>query len=244
MHSTTTKLLLAAVLTVPAAATAAPIAIDSIETLPTTTPDAGLVLTGFTADGVDYVNLTQPVSTDASGEYFFRDGSVEPLTDAAAVLDNRLDTGLLNQGEFTVQFGRSPVAGESFYVFDLDAARFDGAAFNLINATGVNVGDFTLTIPDTSFSSLTNFPTGTLDREVGTSNLSNFSVSGFTFTIDDFTGTTGDLSTVTGLRFNDTSANSQTFDIAAIGLATVVPEPGSAVALAAGLGLLASRRRR
>jgi hypothetical protein len=228
----------AAVLAVAATVThanAAPI----VATSATVAPDNTLLT--LTAGGTTYDTFLSPTFTDVSGDRVWESSLTDPGTDDATLTDLRLDTGILNHGTFDAQFGRVLTTSDAFFLIDIDSGRFDGAVLKPIDATGSPIGTLSVSIADDPTApSLVSF--GSLTRESGAASLTGFEARGYLFTLSDFMGT-GDLSLATGLQLEDIAGDGN-FDVSAIGIASVIPEPSSVLAGGVLGTLLLGRRRR
>lgn len=226
---------------------AAPCAHGAVMTLDGLTADTATsgarTITSATVGTTVYTSFEQPTSTNISGETVWRQTN-EPANDAASILDQFLDTGALNSGTFQVQYGRTVAAAETFMWIDGDLSRIDGVNFKPINSSGSVVGDYLLTVNDIAYNTDTNLPNltiGTVNRQTG-GVVANWEVAGITFSISDFMGTTGDLSTVTGLQIEDNANLSGTLDTQMMAIATI-PEPSAALLGTLGCIILLRRRK-
>lgn len=196
-------------------------------------------LASLTTSEGTFSTLTGASATSATGQRVWKVD--QPATDADALLGLTASDGLLNltSGGTTFQLGSGFTADTRFFLFDYaggGSAIGDSVTVTLINSSNVVVGDYTLALAVANFGSNIADVNGA-SREDNTP--LDLDLGGVTFALSDFTGTTGDLSTVTGIRF----AGASTLDPAVVGFYTV-PEPGSLIL--AGIASAASllRRRR
>ncbi len=107
----------------------------------TTTAGGNLRIATITAGSV-YSVFEQPISTSVSGgTYFYLNSGTDPGSAAASLLDSNIDTGLLNPGTHSVQFGRTLLSSETFVWLDGDSSRLDGVTFSLLNSTGIVISN-------------------------------------------------------------------------------------------------------
>jgi len=209
----------------------------------TFTPGSPEVLTGdatltsITVDGVIYSSLTGATSVFAAGETFWV--GTTPANDSASMVGLTASAGLLNlSAASTFQLGSGFTANTRFFLIEASgnfADLGDPATITLINASNAVVGDYSYSLLKESFG--VSLGSSTANREGG--GTVGLALSGVSFSLADFIGTTGDLSTVTGIRINSGSG----LDPAVVGLYTV-PEPSRALLFLCGAGLLMMRRRR
>ncbi len=168
-------------------------------------PPSGILTTATTissllSNDLRFHAFEQPITVTISGEQAWGASATQPTSDAAALLDDRLDTGLLNPGTYTVQWGRQVGLSEVFFILDGDTSRFDGLTVRPVDANGAPIGDYLLDVPDiVDEIPLIRFR---LNRESG-GTLPDFHLSGILFALEQFTGTTGDLALTEGLRVED-----------------------------------------
>jgi hypothetical protein len=206
-------------------------------------------ISSFTAGGVTYTGLTGAVATTAASERYF--GDTDPGSDAAALTGLVATDGTLNTTSGT-DFILGPLTSDSVlflleYDFSTDDnAQFDDVRLGLIDTLGNDIGDYRLELVDVGEDASGSLLNPSLNRE-GTGTFLNENLYGTSFTLADFTGTTGDLTLAAGVTIINSNPGSGgtggAIDVAAVGVA-VIPEPASALAASAGmLGLLTRRRR-
>ena len=220
---------------------AAVIGIDSVSLDPSPAGDLRVdaVITSITVDGIVYDNLESITDVSFPGNPVRMWGlnADDPGSDEAAVLGLNYGTGVLNVGAGTnFQYGRTLGLDEILFVIR-DGAAVGNITLVAINASNQVIGNRSLSLTSGQFNTLSKEVD--LQRESG-SNLNDRERAGVSFTLDDFGGTTGDLSTATGFRI---TTGGSTWDVTAVGV-VVIPEPASLVLTAIGGLLLLPRRRR
>jgi len=222
---------------------AAVMAIDSITVSPT--PTGGNVtpvtlddgpgtfdLLTFTAGGTQYGSLVGPTATVVGGDFtYFITGVAEPTNDAA-LTGLGVSSGVANaEADSVFQFGQS-IENVQFVMLELTGN--DDLNLELVDSLGNGLGA-TLTTANNVWGS--NLITNTYTN----SSAGSFStIAGVSFSTSDFTG--GTTVGATGVKIFGGAAN----DIDMLTFAiSPIPEPSSLALLgAAGLALLARRRRR
>ncbi len=217
---------------------AAVLQIDSLTINPSPAGDLKVDATieTLTIDGTTHDKLESITSVSLPGnrERMWGQNATDPGSDDAAILGLNYGTGVLNVGAGTTfQFGRTLGSNEILFVIR-DGAPNTTITFVPVSGTST-IGNYTLSIAQGQFNTFSKRVD--LKREGG-ANLNDRERAGTSFTLADFTGTTGDLSTATGFRV---TTNGSGWDVAAVGV--VVPEPASAVMIGLS-GLLFLRRRR
>jgi hypothetical protein len=218
------------------------------------TYDASYDLTSVTIEGTTYTELTGSTASITTSSFStwtaFWIGGTTPITNDEEDL-NAASSGLnvrdaatnLSSGS-TFQFGQTITDTDTIFI--IDYGNGDPVTFGLINSDGETVGDYSLTIVASDFGNdIVTFATekteGLSTDDSITTDIDVRADQGVSFTLSDFTGTYGDLSTATGIVILSTT----TLDPAVVGLASI-PEPNT-FALLAGLSAFAAiavRRRR
>ncbi len=226
---------------------AAILEVSGITTTPATTPATEtsdpVVLNAVTVGPTTYnvIELPTSVVLDSDAVRFQAINGTDAGSDAATLTDANLDTGVLNPGGGLVQWGRTIALDEVIVYMDLDRTRFDGIVIRAIDENNNVIGDFQRTISDDLTPTILYEQNFT--REDGPDVSNDSGNIGYTFTLGDLIGTTGDLSLATGIRFEDASTgNSGNTDPTLIAI-IAIPEPATMILLALG-GLMMSRRRR
>jgi hypothetical protein len=227
-----------------AVATAAPITgITTDPANPTTNGDGDITqnadLVTITAGGVTYDSLVAPEVDDYTNVTEF---GAEPFvgnpTSVQVLDDLRVTNIAAGTGPFEGEFDFSsvdPLASDlAFFLFEV--AGNDSFAITPVNENDTAIADTRI---------LSDFGNSLLRIELPYENNSNddrassdFDIAGLSFTLDDFVFT-GNRADFDGFSLTTTNG-----DLAAFVAGTVVPEPTSALAIAAGGLLLAARRRR
>lgn len=179
-------------------------------------------LASLTTSEGTFSALTGTSATNAAGQQVWKVD--QPAADSDALLGLTASDGLLNltSGNTNFQLGSDFTADTRFFLLDLaggGSAIGDSVTISLINSGNVVIGDYTLALVSANFGANIADVNGA-SREGSTA--LDLDLGGVTFALSDFTGTTGDLSTVTGIRFSAAS----NLDPAVVGFYTV-PEPGS-----------------
>jgi len=196
-------------------------------------------LASLTTSEGTFSALTGASATNATGQRVWKVD--EPVTDSDALLGLTASDGLLNltSGNTNFQVGSNFTADTRFFLLDLaggGSAIGDSVTISLINSSNVVVGDYTLALAAANFGANIADVNGA-SRESSTA--LDLDLGGVTFALSDFTGTTGDLSTVTGIRFSAAS----NLDPAVVGIYTV-PEPGALLLAALSSSAFLLRRKR
>mgnify|MGYP003575983991 CR=1 FL=1 len=197
------------------------------------------VLAGLSTSEGTFTTLTGASSTNATGQRVWK--VTEPVDDASALVGLVASDGLLNLTSATTNFqlGSNFTADTRFFLLEYaggGSAIGDNVTITLINASNALVGNYTLSLTAANFG-INIADVNGASREENTA--LDLDMGGLTFALSDFTGTTGDLSTVTGIRF--TSASN--LDPAVVGIFTV-PEPGSFMLAGLSVSAWLLRRRR
>ncbi len=203
----------------------------------TTTAGGNLQISSITAGSV-YSLFEQPTSVDvlASREYLYLEDSANPGSPANALLDSNVDTGVLNSGTVSVQFGRTLLSSETFVWLDGDSSALDPVVFSLVDSAGTVISD-PLSRPGQSDGDV--FSIGRVTRSEGGS-IGGYKAGGWAVSIGEFTNVTG---SATGIQFAD--SGSRILDPMMISIAAV-PEPSTYALLGFGLAVVVviGRRRR
>jgi len=238
----------------------------SLATLGSTLHDASaavVVPSAYTSTGYDMTSITinGTVYSTSNSTLFGSTASIIPLpattlsyyvdgtlpalgansvNAAASGLNFRDGAANIDIGS-TFQFGQTIGASDRIFLGDLGVG--DPISLNLINSSGAVIGDYSLSLTAANFGVLIS---NTLYRLINNATGANSGTGTYTqsftsFQISDFTGTTGDLSTATGIRL---SSGSNIFDPSMVGLATAVPEPATCLLLAGALTATVVFRRR
>ncbi len=229
---------------------AAVLEVDSISTTPATTSATdtsdAVVLNAVTVGSNTYtvIELPTKVTVPDANRFWAINGS-DPGSDAATLTDANLDTGLLNPASVVAQWGRTIGLNEVFIYMDLDRdsgfGRFDGITIAAVDSGGNVIGDYSRTISDNTSPNF--LYEQNVERESGGTLTEQYSNMGYSFTLGDLTGTTGDLSLATGIRVvNAGSGNPGNSDPTMIAIVDV-PEPASMALLGLGGALILRRRR-
>ena len=188
-------------------------------------------ITSLTAGGVTYRNLIPPLSATPDGSGFaWGELAPQPVDATEAVSGLRADTAGLNTGvDFIFDHELGP--NEVLFLFDTESGGGEDVTLYPIDQNGNRLD------PTGKFVSRNERGNpGVLFDLVRPNNLFNRTMPGFTFTMDELGF--GSLSGVYGFDFD----SSDGIDVVAAGIAQV-PEPGTMIVLAGGLGLIARRRR-
>lgn len=204
-------------------------------------------ITSFTVGSTTYNQLQflgPAFAINNGSQTFARIGNADPA-DTVAVAEELVGNQYLTQGKANatgVKFNLGQSLGVSdgtlFFMYELVLATApdadDVVVYPLLD--GTRIGDWSLTINASDYGALSNTFRMTLLSG------SDANARGVTFSLADFSGTTGSLSAVNGLEFSDPNA---TWDPLSAGIASV-PEPGT-LALAAlalvGAAFFACRKR-
>lgn len=232
---------LAAIATSPAYA--AVMGVDSITVSPggTVPYDKNQSLTSITVGSTTFTTLISPASADSNNDgkaFKAKNGTGE--SDAGdAVSDGDITTKYSNYGSPNdIDFGQS-IGDRTIFWFSFGGSTGsgdDGFTVQPIDAGGSTIGTYELSIVSSDYG-------GTV-AEIDSTDLSGDTdrtrlIAGVAFTLSDFTGSGGDLSTATGIR---QVSGSNRPDTAEIGLA-VIPEPATVALVGLGGVILLSRRR-
>lgn len=219
------------------------------------TEDGNYNLTSITIGGTQYTDLTgsdADVVWVSGGAYAAWISDTADVASPAEVNPNVsglnyrvVATGVGAGSEF--QFGRVIEASDQIFIMDWGLG--DPLDLELVDSSGLAVGDYTLSLTAGQYGGalVSNIATFDLLLNGGTSisrdNAFNQSAVAVAFSFTDFTeNTAGDLSQVTGIRLTSNSG----LDVAMVGLATI-PEPSASATLfgmAVVLFVCVSRRKR
>lgn len=236
-----TSILIAAMLAT-TTANAAVNAITAIETTPTATNPqlVSSTLLSFTSGGVTYTSFTQATLDPAvSGERFWATDATDPGSDITALTDLDVVSGVLNSPNTRRFDFTSVTADDVFFSFALYGDQ--PGSILAVNAAGSIITEL-LAIPN--LDSTANLFEATVERESGAADLTGRHIRGFSFTMDSLTFTGGNtIGDIAGFRFS----SGNLYDATMVGIAHVIPEPGSYALLFGTLtlgGVLMRRRRR
>ncbi len=232
------------------ASSAAIVGIDSTSTSPTlargSTPDCEILdftvsgttssdLVFFQANSIN--SLSQPFN--GSGESWHPTAGSEADT-LAMVSSKYITQGKANAGRLDYSIGKSLDVddGTTFFMYELVLANQAGDDVSVIPLSGGSpVGNWSLAINPSDY--------GTQTPVFDINFIGNVGARGVTFTLADFTGDTGSLSGVDGLRFRDTGNDWDPIAAGMVNAAVVIPEPTTMwTFLAILLGLVAGIGRR
>jgi hypothetical protein len=208
----------------------------------TSTPEAEIV--GFTVASQTYNDLEFFTATaiNNSVQTFTAVSSPKPVEDvptALALISNQYITqGKANATGVNYEIGETVDAadGDLFFMYELvlDQTVADDVIVLPLSGT-TPIAGWSLTINAGDYGAQTD------KYRINLLPASDVGARGVTFTLADFTGGAGELTGVTGLRFNDPGT---TWDPLSAGrIVTSIPEPG-VLALVAALGVAGLRRRR
>ena len=232
--------LLVALLALVAPVDAAVIGIDSATFA--TDGDSQYVLTGFTDSDGTYTSLLGATAADVTGGLFSfarSDGQVGfPVsTDPDVLLSDGLvmTTGTANISAADMTLAQTVNDGDAVKFFVIEITGNDDPVVTPLDSSGDPIGSWALNLADDDWST----PTSDVAFETSASGTFDQPLGGLTFTLADFTGGSGTLTGVAGLRLTDSGAG---FDPALVG---TTPEPATMGLLALGtLAISAARRRR
>lgn len=201
-------------------------------------PDPTAV-TGFVSGGATYGELDLATATAVSvgGTAFSAQSSPVPVSGLSALNDPFLTSGRTNVALVDYDLGRVVGLNEILFLYEINTAGQAADAVTVIPLIdGVVVGTWELDLASSDYG----VQTAIFDVNNA---LPNIGARGVTFSLADFTGDTGVLSGVNGLRFVD-RIGADDWDPSLVGIARAVPEP--ATAMLAGLAAMAltARRRR
>ena len=167
--------------------------------------------TGYTVDDILSVSDVTPGAT--FNKRFFADNGTDPLTRENALSDNLITSGVGNPSEIIGQFSRTVSATDQIFITEFGGNDTIGIEPQF---DGVAIGNYSLTIQSTDWSAaLFDY-----DGKFGSSTAQlDGVIAGVAFQRGDFTGTTGDITTMNGMKITASG-----LDPTLIGLA-VVPEP-------------------
>ncbi|MEM9882100.1 MAG: PEP-CTERM sorting domain-containing protein [Planctomycetota bacterium] len=174
-----------------------------------------------------------------------RDGT-NAASDSDAIVGLDYGTGVLNlQAGTDLNFGRTLAADERVFLIKDGVANSSEAnpdRLTLLALAGDTlIGDFSINLDDNDYGATLSLGV-TLRRESNPNNiLQDRARVGVSFLISDLTGTTGDLSTLTGFRVSADGNEAGRYDLAAAGV--VIPEPRAIALLGLGAACLLGRRR-
>lgn len=214
------------------------------------TDDGNYGLTSVTIGGTTYTDLTGASAEIVNGSNGIRglwydvtsDLTIATLDAASSGLNYRDAAANLHE-ESTFQFGKTIQATDQIFLFDIGSG--DPVTFSLLNSAGANVGDYTIEFVAGDFNSVDLIAPLTLDAvytgDVIGTGIGPLGQRSIAFQLSDFIGTSGDLTTVTGMKIFD---GDKRLDPTVVGLASI-PEPGTCALLAglAALTVIAMRRR-
>lgn len=231
-------------------ASAAVVGIDSVSLSPAPTADplrVNATIDSITLGGNTFSDLESITSVDfpANRERLWATDGTDPGSDSAAIVGLDYGTSVLNlEANTDLNFGRTLAATERVFLIKDGLANSSEASpdrLTLLALAGNTViGDYSINLDDSDYGAT--LPLGvTLQREGGASDLVDRDRVGVSFLVSDLTGTTGDLSTLTGFRVSATGNEAGRYDLAAVGV--VIPEPGSIALLGLGAACLLGRRR-
>lgn len=248
-HSCFTATIAAASILLGTHADAAIMSVDAV------TLDGTDTIQSVTIGGVSYSNLLGATSaSSATSDYYYRTSGSDPGSVNAALAGLRISDGALNSGA-TFQFGTPIGLDQTLFLMDIDTGAFgDVVQIRPVDSSGDFIGDYTFTIADErtngdgngneSAMDTNGFGPALLTYKITTSTSGaltfDFRVHGFSFTLADLTGTTGDLSQATGFTVINADGDS-VIDPAVGGL--IIPEPGSAALIGFACSMLIGRRR-
>lgn len=227
-------------------ASGAVLGIDSTVTNPalttTNTPEAEIVSFAAGAQAYGALEFLTATTINNTVQTFAAASSPDPADDLPTAL-SVISNGYITQGKANAtgvnyQIGEAvdAVDGDLFFMYELVLNGEAGDDVVVLPLSGETpIAGWSLTINAADYGPQTDTYRMTLlpSADVG--------ARGVTFTLADFTGGAGELTGVTGLRFNDANT---TWDPLAVGrVVAVIPEPGAAMALAV-IAMYARRRPR
>jgi len=197
--------------------------------------DGEFSLIDFTVGSTLYTDLfVGDLVSSISGSSFYNNQT--PSNNGGS--GNHVDDPHISTGIFGTGLGNNAaIEIDTVDVSSTDAAVFyltefggndDGIVVRPLDASNNVIPGWSLTLDAADYSDL---------REI-TWNSNPFFIAGTTFTVADFTGGAGILTSVSGLQIE----TDERLDPGQIGVA-FVPEPASALVLAVGAGLVVRRRR-
>ena len=226
--------------------------IDSTTTGPAltnvATPEAAILR--FAVGAETYSNLdffAASAVNNISQPFMAQEGLAPPATVDLPFVLGMLSSEYITQGkanattvDFDIGGSLSSTDNTLLFMYELNTSGQDGDDVTVypLNGGGSPIGTWSLTINPADYGPQT--PLFNIDF-APVNSLANVGARGVTFTLSDFTGDTGTLTGVEGLRFHDSGA---AWDPIAAGAA--VPEPGTFTMTALSLLLLAAgfRHRR
>ncbi len=242
---------------------AAVLGVDSVTTTPAlpgsgNVTNTGFILDSLTIDGTVYDDLSSVtevvINNNGNRERMWATNGTDPGSvpgggDQDAIVGLDYATGLLNVGFLTqFRFGRTLAGDERIFILrDAPSGGAETITLEAIDGSGDTIGDYSITITGNTGPSFGDYgneltPAVVLERENGGGDLTRTRI-GVSFLVSDLVGTTGDLSQIEGLRTAN-SGNANGWDVTAVGIAAVIPEPSSLALCATGLALISVRRRK
>ncbi|MCF7853299.1 MAG: PEP-CTERM sorting domain-containing protein [Candidatus Pacebacteria bacterium] len=205
---------------------------DPVLTTGSGLPEAELVSFDIGTQTYYTYDVLTPYVFSGVGSRFARAGNPVPTTNQAALGSRYLAQGTVNTSVLYFDIGKtvSVADNKTFFMYELGGS--DDVIVQPLDSNDNQIGNWSLTINSGDYGAATNAFNITY---VG----GNFTTAGVAFTLADFTGDTGTLSGVTGLRFQDPNTTSPGWDPIMVGM---VPEPSTLGLLVLG-GIVLMRRR-